>query len=122
MGVTLTQRIGEFLHVLVQVLMKAGQLSGVPAGCCFKQPVDVERPAVPLVVGLRLASDRSLKWQMCHRQQGYKKMMWVKRSSSRIQSTLQGLENTQQPWYNGCYRRQRAVCLCMGRLTCQSGD
>lgn len=57
MGVTLTQRVGEFLHVLVQVLVQAVQLSHIPAGHCFKQHIDVECLAVSLAI---LASKPSI--------------------------------------------------------------
>lgn len=121
MGVTLTQRVGEFLHVLVQVLMKAGQLLDVPAGRCFKQPVDVKRLAVSLVVRLRLTSNRSLNSKCFTDNRVTKKLCGSKGQAVALINTA-GLENTQQIWYNGYYRRQRAVCLRMGRLTCQSGD
>lgn len=39
---TLTERVGEFLHVLMQVLVQTLQLSDIPVGNCFKQAFNVK--------------------------------------------------------------------------------
>lgn len=59
-GLPLTQRVGELLGVLVQVLMQVIQLSDIPAGHRFKQPIDVKRLAVSLAAVLRLPSNPSV--------------------------------------------------------------
>lgn len=60
MGVTLTIRIGEFRHVLVQVLMQSVQLPHVPAGHCFKQIFSAKFLLVCLVGVHGLALDPSV--------------------------------------------------------------
>lgn len=81
LGVTLTQRVGEFLHVLVQVMMQAAQLTDVPAGHRFKQPVDVKRLAVSLAAVLCLTSNPSAN-RKDFTGDGLQIITWVKRSSS----------------------------------------
>ncbi len=112
MGLTLTQRVGEFLHVLVQVPMQAVQLPDIPAGHCFKQPVSVKCLAVSLPVVLLLTSNASIN-KIYYKDNRVAKDTCGSKGQAASHSTLintVGLDNTQHPWYNE-YSKKRQGSL-----------